>query len=247
MRFKWDENLIQELQNGVFQLMAEDMEQPVFFRTLSSSVEDVDLPEGYTVWEDHWKFKTEIVISRIRSLMGDTKRIHGRSTTIESMTQAEAIAFMNENHLAGGAKAKYRYGLHWRGELVAAITFSKKKKLQRNGEVYASYELIRYCNLSGFTVVGGLSKLMKHFIRSEKPDDIMTYVDLDLSDGSAFELMRFECVETTEPLCFKWNEATNERLFPNRNERLKLAEETLLAEYPFKTSGNKKYVLWLKD
>jgi hypothetical protein len=66
------------------------------------------------------------------------------------------------------------------------------KKTEGKGE--QSGELIRFCNKLDYTVVGGLSKLLKHFITQYQVDDVMTYIDKDWSDGKSFIQLGFEVV-----------------------------------------------------
>ncbi len=57
--------------------------------------------------------------------------------------------------------------------------------MTRSKNPYRSYEMVRFANVTGVTVTGGLSKLIKAFAEEVKPDDIMTYVDREWSDGKA--------------------------------------------------------------
>jgi hypothetical protein len=55
-----------------------------------------------------------------------------------------------------------------------------------------SFEWIRYASLKGFRVVGGMGKLMQAFVDDLQPDDIMTYVRSQESDGDAFRALGFD-------------------------------------------------------
>jgi hypothetical protein len=119
---------------------------------------------------------------------------------------------------------------------VAVASFSNAKKIIREGQEYRSYELIRFANYKGFTVVGGLNKLLKMFIDEHAPDDIMTYADADWSDGTNYEKIGFERIELTPPLTFKLDNETFTR---------KLADEN--TENKVFNSGNWKFLMKLKD
>src|SRR5690606_3503625 len=105
----------------------------------------------------------------------------------------------------------YRYGLFLEGELMAVAVFSGGRQM-RHTENYRSFECIRFCTKQQFVVVGGLSKLLEAFIRDFKPNDIMTYVDLDWSDGKNFESLGFVEINKIEPQAFWVNKDTQERL-----------------------------------
>jgi len=42
---------------------------------------------------------------------------------------------------------------------------------------YYQWELIRFCNKNGYTVVGGADKLFKYFLRKYEPQSIISYAD----------------------------------------------------------------------
>jgi hypothetical protein len=142
------------------------------------------------VYEDQWLTKPNVIRSRIGAILGYSRRIHGRATKVHSITQSELDTFINKNHLNTTTKAKYRYGLFLKEELVAVASFSAGKWFKQKGD-YHSYELIRFANLCNHTVVGGLSKLLKYFINEVKPQDIVTYADAEWSTGNSYERLGF--------------------------------------------------------
>ena len=96
----------------------------------------------------------------------------------------------------------FNYGLFYEEKIVAAGSFSKGRKMDRLAGDQRSFELIRFCNGKGITVSGGLSKLVKHFIREKNPGDIMTYVDKQFAEGGSFLKMGFRKLGETKPVCF---------------------------------------------
>lgn len=71
---------------------------------------------------------------------------------------------------------------------------------------YRSFELLRTCQKNGLVVVGGLSKLIRQFEEQFHPDDLMTYVDKDWSDGESYLKLGFEQVGELPPQQF-WVDA----------------------------------------
>ena len=69
------------------------------------------------------------------------------------------------------------------GTLVAVASFSTARRWLKESGIISSYEWIRYASLSGVRVVGGMGKVLKHFIEETHPGDIMTYSDPDSVDG----------------------------------------------------------------
>jgi len=172
--------------------------------------------DGISIWEDQWHSKSQIIRSRILSNIWKAERIYGRETSVAKLNQPEADSFLNENHLIASTNAWLKFGLRYKGEIVAVATFSKAMPIIRNGISYQSFEMIRYCTKNGYTVVGGLSKLINHFISIASPDDIMTYIDLEWSRGRSFEQLGFNIKEQTPPQEFWINPLEMIRYYPHR-------------------------------
>ena len=154
------------------------------------------------LWEDIYLNHASIVNSRLLSLIGISKRIHARSTIIKTISQGELDEFLRINHLNIITKTKYRFGMYHQDELVAVSAFGRSCPIQSEDKTYRSHELIRFCSLLNNTVVGGLSKLLHHFIRSVKPEHIMTYVDREWSEGSSYLKLGFSIESITKPQSF---------------------------------------------
>jgi hypothetical protein len=85
--------------------------------------------------------------------------------------------FLNENHIQGGVVSKYRYGLYYNNKLVSLMTFGALRKNLGYKNKNDHYELLRFANKLNTVVVGGASKLFKHFIKSHQPKYILSYAD----------------------------------------------------------------------
>ena len=134
------------------------------------------------------------------------RRIFARKTKVRRISAAIAMKFLEEHHLWSATKAKHNYGLFANsndtndGELVAVATFSTRRKVVRLGKPRRSHELLRFCSKRDTNVVGGISKLIKAFIKEKKPDDIVTVIDRDWGSGSGWSSLGFENVATMEPI-----------------------------------------------
>lgn len=175
----------------------------IHFIELNKLNQNLDLPawkaknkleNTISIFENEWAEKRPLVLSRIKSKLGLCNKIYARKTTVKKLNRSEAFDFLAQNHLNVALKAKYNFGLMYNNELVAIACFGPimHKKTEAKGE--QSGELIRFCNKLDTTVVGGLSKLLKHFITQYQVDDVMTYIDKDWSDGKSFIQLGFEVV-----------------------------------------------------
>jgi hypothetical protein len=194
------------------------------------------------LWEDLWEFHQEKVQSRLYSQFEKTTRIHGRETIVKSINNEELVAFLSKNHLNVPLKAKYKYGLFKENDLLAVMSFSKSRAIKRDGIAYRSFELLRFCSKLNYTVVGGFSKLLNHFILKLSPDDIMTYVDKDWSDGSAYEQAGFQLEGQLKSMIFYLDLASGERLYPEN--QVQLPSSKMIQVF---NSGSLKYIKYLKE
>ncbi len=168
------------------------------------------------LWEDVWLTKPNQVISRIHSFLGLNKSFHGRKAKVISLNIADTTRFLNSNHLQGYIKAKYNFGLIADGEIIAAANFSDTRPMKNKGEGYLSAELVRFASKDGLTIVGGLSKLIKHFLNEVKINDLMTYADRDWSLGKGYDKLGFQLTKITEPALLYLDQKKMVRYFPHR-------------------------------
>lgn len=162
------------------------------------------------LWEDYWLARKNIVQSRLAATLGISAKIPARLTLARRIDNAATEHFLEANHLNGSTLSKFRYGLflpkrYYRvlpegftfdtsadEMLVAVATFSHARIFEQNGAPFRSHELIRFASLLNTNVVGALDKLLNAFIREKAPDDIMTYADLEWSDGRSYKRLGFE-------------------------------------------------------
>ena len=144
------------------------------------------------IWEDDWNYKNEIVKSRIRAVLGMSTRIYARKCVISEVDSKTSRAFLDQNHIQGHVNSKYKIGLYFEDKLVTLATFGIRNK---------KMELLRYVNILNHTVVGGFSRLLKHFIKTYSVESIFSYADLDWSmpRDNVYETNGFEFVGNTDP------------------------------------------------
>jgi hypothetical protein len=155
-----------------------------------------------TVWEDVWHNKQQLVASRILVTCGIRARIHARQTTATRLDKEAACTFLEKGHLQGATSAYYKFGLAIKDEPVAVATFSKSRTMYDGPVYYRSFELERFAVKPGYTVTGGLGKLLRHFINTFHPPHLMTYADADWGNGKGYLKNGFIFVEHTPPQQF---------------------------------------------
>lgn len=118
------------------------------------------------------------------------------------------------------------------------MSFSKTANAKRNG---AEWEIIRGCPGSNNIVVGGVSRLFKHFIKDYKPSSIFSYCDFNKFNGKSYEELGMKFIGYTSPDKY-W--VINDHLVPRNPTRYKELKEK--AQGVLYGSGSKKY-LWRKE
>lgn len=148
-----------------------------------------------------WEHKRGIIQSMLKNILKrNNYRIYARKTEVKPVSSKEAAKFLLENHRQGNAQARIKLGLFFEGELVSLMTFGKTRatagKLRDDEDVF---ELIRFCNKRDTTVVGGASKLFKHFINNYHPSKIVSFSDKAHTSGNLYRILGFEQIRVSDP------------------------------------------------
>lgn len=171
----------------------------------NAMVEKLNLAESKSIklinlFEDDWYNKQHIVKSRIKNVLGITpNKIYARNCGIKKVPYYESELFLNLNHIQGNCVSKYRYGLYYNNELISLMTFGKPRKNVKGKTGENIYELIRFCNKVGYSVVGGSSKLFNEFIKEYNPSEVISYADRCWSNGNLYETLNFIKYNTSKP------------------------------------------------
>jgi len=138
-------------------------------------------------------FRKEMVHNIILGKLNLLKTIYARNTVVKDVSPKEANDFLRKNHLQGAGKAKIRLGLYYENQLIQLTTFDTPR-FNKNYQ----WELIRSASLQGLTIVGGFSKLIKHF-RKTNTGSIVSYVDMQYFNGNSYESTGWTKVGITSP------------------------------------------------
>ena len=87
--------------------------------------------------------------------------------------------FLDNNHIQGNVNAKFKLGLYYNDELVSLMTFGSLRKNLGNKSSDNQYELLRFCNKKGFSIPGGFSRMLSHYIKTESPEEIITFAEVE--------------------------------------------------------------------
>jgi hypothetical protein len=79
------------------------------------------------------------------------------------------------------------------------MTFGLLRKSMGATNIDGTYELFRFCNKLDTTVIGGADKLLKYFINTHNPKEIISYADRRWSQGGLYEKLGFEFIHNSKP------------------------------------------------
>ncbi len=159
--------------------------------------------KGYrliTIFEDEWVHKQEIVISRLKHILGGKieKRIHARKCIIKQIKSKQKNKFLNKYHLQGSRdNASLSLGAFYKNKLISIMTFGKPRGRGKFNNT--KWELKRFCSNSNYHIPGIASKLLSHFKRNFKWDYIISFADRRWSNGNLYYKLGFELVNKGTP------------------------------------------------
>lgn len=119
---------------------------------------------------------------KIYLLLENKKTLYARKCKLEPINHMTAKQFLDNYHIQGSSKGdKYRYGLYYKGELVQVMTFGTPRYNK-----HYQWELLRLCTAPGKSIIGGASRLFKHFIKDINPTSILSYCDRSKFTGDVY-------------------------------------------------------------
>lgn len=166
-------------------------------------------------WDDEVNEKFDIVQSMINSHVGGTTKVYARSTKVVSLSTQLVTEFLSKNHLQGSTGCAFAYGLELDGELVSVMTFGVPRFTTG-----VDYEMIRFSSKLNFTIVGGASKLFKHFVKEHQPESVVTYADRRYSEGAVYSLLGFDFLRNTKPNYFYTKDGRNTSRYSAQKHKL---------------------------
>ena len=202
------------------------------------------------VFEDEWLYKKDIVKSRLKNILGLTEnRIYARKCELKEVSTKKKTEFLNDNHIQGTIGSGVNLGLYYNDELVSIMTFGERGVIK-----HGKTELLRFCNKLNTNVVGGASKLLKHFVKKYNSKEIISYADRRWSNGDMYKKLGFTLKSINLPSFTVFKGKKRESRFKYQKHKLfelgldvdgKTAEEVLRDNgfYKIYDSGSYTYIL----
>lgn len=170
-----------------------------------------------------WEHKRDVVLSMIRNKLGKSSQIiYARKCNVVKVSGHAAIEFLETNHRQGAANSPIRLGLEYEGQIVSLMTFGKMRRTIGTGleDLSDCWELVRFCSLLNTSVVGGASKLLKHFVREFSPKRIRSFSDRAHTSGKLYSILGFKEVRRSDP-GYVWVNIVDDKAYHRVNAQKK--------------------------
>lgn len=169
------------------------------------------------IYQDEWLNQRPVVERTLLSALGDLPKVAARKTDVVLLDNKAANEFYKKNHLQGSTKPAVSVGLYHDDVLVAAMSFAMCRSVRTNTDK-GLWELQRYA--ASMTVVGGASRLLKHFLALDLCHTLVSYSDNRLFTGNMYKRIGFTLVHETEPdYCYVSNSIKDGRIHKSKFQR----------------------------
>lgn len=182
-----------------------------------------------------WASQKSIILSMLKNRVGVSDTIYGRNTYVCELAYDESCKFLDKNHRQGSLSAPIRLGLRSKDtdELLAVMTFGKLRNSMgaKDGDSNNCYELSRFCNKLGTSIVGGASKLLKYFLQHYEVHKVVSFSDRAHTSGKLYSTLGFHKVSQSDPgyiwVNIETDEAINRVNCQKRNLRKLFKDDTI--------------------
>jgi len=143
---------------------------------------------GYELISYFEWFDVDKLVSFISNKVADTATIlYARKLKVLEVPKRDAIDFVDANHVMGWDRGTHNYGLYDGDVFVSMMSFGKPRFNK-----HIEWEMLRYCSVPGVRVVGGASRIFKHFLKEVGAKSVVTYSNNNLGLGNIYESLGFE-------------------------------------------------------
>jgi len=130
-----------------------------------------------TIFENEWADNKYLIENKLLSILNlsNDERVFARKTNIITVSSETKGKFFNTHHIQGNGPSSINYGAYINDKLVAVMGFIKHQ------DYFIINRYATACN-----VIGGFTKLLKHFERKYNFPKIITFADLRWSEGRLY-------------------------------------------------------------
>lgn len=150
-------------------------------------------------FSDEWRDRRNICESIIKNALGvNDLKLNARDCEVREIDHKISQPFLEANHLDSYVDARLHYGLFHQGHGLVGVVTVRSPRTRPNssgkkiwGEVY---ELARVAMKCGFSVRGGVSKMLsviKERVKTDNKEGLLSYADLRFGTGNVYKNSNF--------------------------------------------------------
>ena len=169
------------------------------------------------IFEDEWIEKKEIVLKKIRHILGFNKgeKVYGRKCNIMEIEKRTAYDFLEKNHIQGSVDSSVAFGAIYNDTLVGVMLFTEESE--------GKWNLTRFASDNDKRCIGVAGRLFKSFLNAYNPKYVKSFADRrwTLSDKkNIYVMLGFKLAEVLKPDYRYVNGQKREHKFGYRKARL---------------------------
>lgn len=169
------------------------------------------------IFEDEWIEKKEIVLKKIRHILGFNKgeKVYGRKCNIMEIEKRTAYDFLEKNHIQGSVDSSVAFGAIYNNTLVGVMLFTEESE--------GKWNLTRFASDNDKRCIGVAGRLFKSFLNAYNPKYVKSFADRrwTLSDKkNIYVMLGFKLAEVLKPDYRYVNGQKREHKFGYRKARL---------------------------
>ena len=170
------------------------------------------------IFDDVMYQKKKAAFNFLKHELGLVKKINISNLDVKQVDNNFACKFHNKYNVLGDDNSNVHLGLYRKSNVVAVASFKICK---------AQTELSRFTQNNTMSATDGLMKIINTFIKFNKHNSIVCYVDRCWSDGSELKQLGFKHTKTNSPRywytkCFK--QRLHRLQFQHKYQSIKLKE-----------------------
>lgn len=126
------------------------------------------------IFEDELQYKKDIVFAKLKHIFnkdGDLEKIAARKCVIKQIDSESKKYFLEKFHIQGDGQSTISIGSYYKDTLIAVMTFKVVNKKENK------FELTRFASDYNYIHQGVGSKMLSYFIKTFKPDSIVSFAD----------------------------------------------------------------------
>ena len=156
-----------------------------------------------SIFEMDWCTSKDKLESLIKYSILPKIKIPARKCGVTLIPEQQAYDFYDTYHIQNKSTlSKINLGLFYNSELLAVMGFGSSSFHNRQSNE-GDYELHRFAVKTGYTIVGGASKLLRYFEREFKPRFLLSYSWNDWFSGDMYSKLGF-VLEHLVPPDYYW-------------------------------------------